>query len=106
MSMAATQEIFKLEMATKSQIIIDDEIRNIIPPLTDEEYEQLKTNIIAEGCRDALVVWNEIMLDGHNRYEICAKYNIPFDTIIKNFNNKDEAIDWIINNLYRTAKES
>lgn len=96
--MAATQEIFKLEMATKSQIIIDDEIRNIIPPLTDEEYEQLKTNIIAEGCRDALVVWNEIMLDGHNRYEICAKYNISFDTIIKNFNNKDEAIDWIINN--------
>ena len=98
--MAATQEIFKLEMATKSQIIIDDEIKNIIPPLTDEEYEQLQANIIAEGCRNALVVWNNILLDGHSRYEICIKHNIPFTTIDRDFNDKDEAIAWVILNQF------
>jgi len=37
---------------------IDPEFASLIPPLTPEELAQLEQNILAEGCRDALVVWD------------------------------------------------
>ena len=38
-------------------VIIDPEFSQMISPLTEEEYRQLEANIIADGCRDPLVVW-------------------------------------------------
>ena len=46
---------------------IDKEFADLIPPLTEEEYKGLETSILNEGCRDALVVWNDTLVDGHNR---------------------------------------
>jgi len=60
---------------------IDSEFKNLIPPLTEEEYKGLENSILSEGCRDNLVTWNDILIDGHNRYEICQKHNIEFTTI-------------------------
>ncbi len=77
---------------------IDREFRELIPRLTTEEYGQLEKNIIAEGCRDALVTWQDILIDGHNRYEICQKHRIEYNTVEMEFENKDAVIDWIINN--------
>lgn len=34
---------------------IDNEFKNLIPALTDEEYKGLEQSILSEGCRDALV---------------------------------------------------
>lgn len=79
-------------------IKIDPEFSNIIPPLTTEEYTALENSIRNEGCRDALVVWNDILIDGHNRYNICQRYEIKFKTIAKNFADRDEAKIWIITN--------
>jgi len=79
-------------------MIIDQEFKNLIPRLTAEEYEQLEKNIVAEGCRDALVVWQGILIDGHNRYEICGKHGIEYKTITMEFADKEAVIDWIINN--------
>ena len=81
-------------------IEIKEVFKNLIPPLTDEEFAQLENNIIKEGCRDSLVVWNNILIDGHNRYEICTKHNIPFTTVAKHFNSQDEAEEWIIKNQF------
>jgi len=39
-------------------------------------YNLLAKNIIEDGCRDPLVTWNGMLLDGHNRYEICLKHSI------------------------------
>ena len=77
---------------------IDPEFRDLIPPLTQEEYNQLEINIITEGCRDALVTWNGTIIDGHNRYKICTEHNIPFETANASFDNREEAINWIIDN--------
>jgi hypothetical protein len=74
---------------------VDEELQELIPPLTAEEYRQLEQNIIAEGCRDALVVWNNTIVDGHNRYEICTQHGIEFNTVEKNFADKEQAKDWI-----------
>ena len=79
---------------------IDAEFKSIIPPLTAEEYAGLEASILQEGCRDALVVWNGIIVDGHNRYEICWKHGLPFNTVGMVFENKDKAKEWIILNQF------
>ena len=80
------------------KILIDDEFKNLIPPLTDEEYKGLEDSIVKEGCRDALILWGNTLIDGHNRYEICTKHNIPFKTIEKEFASRDDALLWMIDN--------
>lgn len=57
---------------------INDKFKNLIPPLSDDEYKQLEDNILRYGCREPLCVWNNTIIDGHNRYAICSKNNIPF----------------------------
>ena len=48
------------------------------------------------SCRDSIVLWGDILIDGHNRYEICTNRNIPFNTINKDFDTREEALIWII----------
>lgn len=79
---------------------IDKEFQSLIPPLTAEEYAGLEESILSEGCRDALVVWGDTLIDGHNRYEICTKHGIPFDTVEMDFPTRDEVIVWIIKNQF------
>ena len=79
---------------------IDNEFKNLIPALTDEEYKGLEQSILSEGCRDALVLWGDILIDGHNRYEICSKHGIEFKTVQKEFGSRDDVIQWIILNQF------
>ncbi len=74
---------------------VDDEFQNIIPPLTSDEYINLEKSIITEGCRDAIRIWDGVIVDGHNRYKICQKWNIPFQTIDMSFSSREAAISWI-----------
>lgn len=83
-----------------TQIVIDGEFKSLIPPLTDEEYKGLEESILKDGCRDALVVWGNILVDGHNRYEICQKHNVSFETTKMEFDDRDKAIEWIILNQF------
>lgn len=80
------------------QIIIDKEFQSLIPPLTAEEYVGLEKSILEEGCRDALVLWRDILVDGHNRYEICTAHNIPFKTVKKDFASREDVKLWMIGN--------
>lgn len=79
---------------------IDEEFKNLIPPLSPEEFKQLEENIISDGCRDSLVVWNGYIVDGHNRYKICTEHSIPFQTVDKRFTDRDDVIQWIILNQF------
>lgn len=81
-------------------IRVDEEFRALIRPLSVEEREQLEQNILAEGCREPLVVWAEqnILLDGHNRLEICTSNEISFQTVGIELASRDDALLWIINN--------
>ena len=77
---------------------IDKEFKTLLAPLTIKEFEQLENNIKHEGCREPLSIWNGIIVDGHNRYNICHKHKIPFRIHHLNFTNRDEAIVWICAN--------
>jgi len=134
-----------------TEIVIDPEFKALIPPLSAEELAQLEANIVADGCRDPLVVWplpthtvdyseaqdgsdvvtfvyaeakheytfsddegpSEyrywedgeervtewewpcILIDGHNRYYICTRLDLPFQTVIKEFADRDAVMDWM-----------
>lgn len=79
-------------------MIINQEFKKLIPSLSEDEFDQLETSIIAEGCRDSLITWNGTLVDGHNRYEICLKHDLPFKTIEKEFSDDTEAKEWIMRN--------
>ena len=77
-------------------VIIDEEFKGLLPELDVETYALLEENILQNGCRDSLVLWGEILVDGHNRYEICTKHDIAFNTINKDFSSREEALIWIV----------
>ena len=62
-------------------IIVNEELKAYIDPLTPEEYASLECSILTEGCRDALVLWGDLLIDGHNRYAICQAHGLPFQTV-------------------------
>jgi hypothetical protein len=79
-------------------LVIDEEFRKLVPPLSEEERKQLEQNLIADGCRDPLVVWKSIVIDGHNRYEICTRNGIEFRTVEMEFDSRDSVKVWMIDN--------
>lgn len=135
-------------------ILIDSEFQALIPPLSAEERAQLEANLLADGCRDPLVVWplptytvdyseaqdesdvvtyayadaeivstwdekdgqqshktwddgdlSEwewpcILIDGHNRHEICTRLGLPFEVVVKEFAGRDDATEWVIKNQF------
>ena len=72
----------------------------MIPALSQEEYQNLEQSILAEGCRDSLIIWNGILIDGHNRFEICNKHRVPFATKEQNFDSKNDVCIWMIKNQF------
>ena len=108
---AITNSFSSLE-AIKKNIIILNELKSFIPSLLDTEFEQLKTNLLANGCKDPLLLWETtqdvisqgpadetvyVLIDGHNRYRICTEYGINFNTQLLAFDNiskvKEHMID-------------
>lgn len=87
-------------------IIIDPEFQSLIPPLSTDEYTQLEKNIVKDGIRDALIVWpqgdgNDILIDGHNRFNISVAHaGIRFEIKRMSFKDRDEAKRWIILNQF------
>lgn len=79
---------------------INQDLKLLIPPLQQEEYQLLEKSIIEEGCRDSIIVWNGTIIDGHNRYEICTRNNIPFKTQEMDFDNIEDVKEWMINNQF------
>jgi phage N-6-adenine-methyltransferase len=137
-------------------ILIDSEFQALIPPLSAEERAQLEANLLADGCRDPLVVWPcatfdirldggatqtlryedgryqhaidehigpttawdlddnadddrideygdtitldqwpHILIDGHNRYEICTRLGLPFEVVVQEFSDREAVMDWM-----------
>jgi pyruvate/2-oxoglutarate dehydrogenase complex dihydrolipoamide acyltransferase (E2) component len=78
-------------------IVVNEELKAYIDPLTADEYEALERSLLAEGCRDALVLWGNILVDGHNRYGICRKHELPFQTVQNTrFQSMDDVHLWMI----------
>ena len=79
--------------------IIDPEFKALIPPLSSDEQAQLEQNILdARKCRDAIILWEGIIIDGHHRFGICMEHGIEFEIKEKPFASRDEAMLWALEN--------
>lgn len=85
-------------------MIIDEEFKNLIPPLSPEEYKQLEENCLKDGIRESLVIWDHdgewILIDGHNRYKIAQEHNLPYNHRRMEFPDRDAVKQWIILNQF------
>ncbi len=76
---------------------IDPELNNVLPELSEEDYEALEKSLLTDGFKGApIMVWGDIIVDGHNRYEICNRHNIPYEVKKVEFDSKEEAIRWMV----------
>lgn len=78
------------------ELNIDPELKAFMPPLSETEQAALEANIIKNGCRVPLVVWDGTLVDGHHRYNICRRQNIPFAIEEQSFSDKGEAMLWML----------
>ena len=78
------------------EIIIDEEFSRLFPPLDERAYCSLEDSILVHGCMNPLVLWDGILIDGHNRYRIVTEHSLPFNTISLEFDSRDEVIVWMI----------
>jgi hypothetical protein len=78
-------------------LTVNEDLKAYIDPLTPDEHDALERSLLAEGCRDALVLWGDVLVDGHNRYGICHKHGLPFQTVQHTFFKSMEDVHlWMI----------
>lgn len=80
------------------ELKIDPELRDLLPPLTDDEYKQLEKNIIENGFDKnfPIMEWRGYIVDGHNRYSICQKHNIEYVVGTLAYETKEEVMQWML----------
>ena len=80
------------------ELKIDPELRDLLPPLTDDEYKQLEKNIVENGFdrNFPIMEWHGFIVDGHNRYSICKKHNIEYVIGTLGYDTKDEVMEWML----------
>ncbi len=98
----------------RKKIIIIEELQSLIPPLLEDEFKQLENNILEHGCQSPLQLWQVnkktlnlpytqedelayVLIDGHNRFNICSNHNLPFEIYQLSFNSLKDAKDYMIN---------
>ncbi len=118
--------MFQQEIFIKSNLIVLPELRSLIPPLKQEEKEQLESNLLANGIKDPLTVWETtpsvvrsgldfksasiqlldgmaddskvyILIDGHNRHDLAAKHKLDYRINIESFDDMETVRDYMIN---------
>jgi len=83
----------------KNRPQVDPEFKALMPPLTTEEYQQLEQNILTHRrCNDPILLWNDTIIDGFNRFCICVTHGIEFKVEEVGFASREEAKIWIIEN--------
>ena len=79
---------------------IKKEFKDLIPPLTTEEFKQLENNCLEEGIREKILTWNGFIIDGHNRFEIATRWDLDFETESKYFKDEEAVKEWMILNQF------
>ncbi|WP_394993577.1 hypothetical protein [Emticicia sp.] len=98
----------------KNHISIIPELEALIPPLNQDEFEQLEANLLKNGCRESLLVWpttdnvvaseststlpSYVLIDGHNRFKICQKNRIDFSIHLISFKTMEDVREFMIDN--------
>ena len=91
---------------------INEKLQRLLPEPTEEELAHLEDSLQKDGCIDPIITWNNVIIDGHHRYDICTRHNIPFQVKEMEFVDITQAMHWMIDhqmarrnlNNYQKAK--
>jgi ParB-like chromosome segregation protein Spo0J len=86
-----------------SQLVINEKYKDLVPPLTTEEYNELKQSIKEKGLWVPIIINSQnVVLDGHHRFKICEELGIEARTLTRDFETDNhEALFVIDANLKR-----
>ena len=74
---------------------IDRGFRDLVRPLSKTEYIRLENQVLQGTCREEVVSWNGLVLQGFELYSICSKHHLPFFHDVKAFECREDAISWV-----------
>jgi len=82
------------------RIEIDSEFLDLLRPLSTDEFRALEQSIKKDGCREPLITWGGVLIDGHNRKEICEKHRIQYETQAApdHLQTRGDVVQWIVRN--------
>lgn len=79
-----------------AEIIIDEQFKALLPSLDAEAYAGLEKDILKNGVRDSVVLWDNILIDGYNRFSVAKEHDLPLKAVSMEFPSRDDVLAWII----------
>lgn len=87
-----------LEGEEKMKLKIDTELRDLIPPISESEFDLLEKDIIENGIKEPITIWQGYIADGHHRYKIATKHGLDFQTRELHLATKSDVKEWMVTN--------
>lgn len=79
--------------------VVLPEMAELLPPLTAEQVSSLEADLLKNGCYSPIIVNEDmVIIDGHNRQNLCEKHGIPYRMAVFSFEDMLEAKQWAIDN--------
>ena len=73
------------------------ELAELLPPLSGEQLAALEKDILQNGCYAPIIVNEDlVVVDGHNRQQICTRHNLPYKMAVFAFDDLLEAKQWAL----------
>lgn len=86
----------KIEVVDVNKLNFDDDINQLVPEMTEKEFDDLVTNIEMQGQHTPIHInWDNTILDGRNRVKALKKLNISEVKAIRENLEKDEALKFV-----------
>ncbi len=77
--------------------VILPEMAELLPPLSEEQLSILEADIQQNGCYTPIIVNEDmVIIDGHNRQNMCEKHGIPYKMMVFHFDDLLEAKQWAL----------
>ncbi len=78
---------------------------NLLPPMSDQEYQQFKADIAANGQREPAVVFQGVLIDGRHRQRACQELGLPL--LVRDWDGDGSPVDLVLAlNLHRRQLNS
>ncbi|WP_300608001.1 hypothetical protein, partial [uncultured Oscillibacter sp.] len=88
----------KIEYSSSERTpVVLPEMEQLLPPLSGEQFSALESDILENGCYAPIIINEDmIVVDGHNRFRICEKHDLPYRMLVFSFADLLEAKQWAL----------
>lgn len=76
-------------------LVTDRVFLSLSVPTGPERERELEKSLLQDGCREPIIVWDGVIIDGYKRHHICVAEAIDFSVKEMDFPSEEEAISWV-----------